>query len=71
MWLFKLSNIFNFIIKIHKNFQIVFTEFQNISFMKDLALLVLHDCIVFYNVMSKELRAFVENYFLLATIDAV
>jgi len=39
--------------------------------MKDLALLVLHDCIVFYNVMSKELRAFVENYFLLATIDAV
>ena len=45
MWIFKISNLFNFVSKIIEVFEIVFKEFEqeHINIIRDVALLIMHD----------------------------
>ncbi|KAL4494561.1 hypothetical protein ABPG72_004463 [Tetrahymena utriculariae] len=60
--LFKVNNLVNFLIKLQKQFYIIFTEFKFISIAKDIAYMVLKDCIIYYNYMHKQIMQMVNNY---------
>lgn len=53
MVLFKVSNLVNFVMKLQKQFSVIFSDFKFIAIAKDIAYMVLKDCIVFYNYMHK------------------
>ncbi|KAL4438398.1 hypothetical protein ABPG74_009437 [Tetrahymena malaccensis] len=71
MWLFKLSNIFSYVLKMQQSFQRVFKNYPTHFFIQDIALLILHDCVSYYNVMSQEINELVQTYPLLTTIDLI
>ncbi|KAL4486475.1 hypothetical protein ABPG72_018429 [Tetrahymena utriculariae] len=71
MWLFKLSNIFSYVLKMQLSFQRVFKNYPTHFFVQDIALLILHDCVSYYNVMSQEINELVSTYPLLTTIDLI
>ncbi|EAR86043.2 hypothetical protein TTHERM_00545810 (macronuclear) [Tetrahymena thermophila SB210] len=71
MWLFKLSNIFSYVLKMQISFQRVFKNYPTHFFIQDIALLILHDCVSYYNVMSQEINELVQTYPLLTTIDLI
>lgn len=49
--LFKVSNLVNFIMRLHKHLSVIFTEFKFIAVAKDLGYMVLKDCVMYYNAM--------------------
>lgn len=63
MWLFKISNIFNYIVKIQKSLKIVFSDFDSKTtlIIKEVGLLILHDLVSMYDVMSKEIMYLVDR----------
>ena len=71
MWLFKISNIFTLLIRIRVPLEKALKDLPNFLFLKDIALLVLHDCISFYTVMSSEIKELVLKYPLLVAVDAI
>lgn len=60
--LFKINNLVNFLMKLHKQFAVVFQEFKFISIAKDIAYMVLKDCVVYYNFMHRNVMQMVANY---------
>ena len=59
MWMFKISNLFNYIVRIGKPLKVVFQDFEasSMRLVKEVALLVLHD-VIGKNSLSPSPRTF-------------
>jgi hypothetical protein len=62
MWLFKLSNLFNYIIKMHSSLKEVLEKMKEYLIMKDLSFLILCDCIMFYKIYKNEVEDVMYSY---------